>query len=91
MSKPEYLTETETGVEITLNKPLDIDGAKVAVLSMREPTVNDQLVAEKIKGSDAEKEIAILSNLLTITPDDVRRLTLRDYKRVQEAYLGFAG
>lgn len=90
MSK-DYITETDSGVVIALNKPLEIDGAKVTALSMREPTVADQLAASKAKGDDAEREILLLANLCTITPEDVRRLTLRDYKRAQEAFTGFLG
>lgn len=76
-------------VEIKLSKPLDIDGAKVGFLTMREPTVNDQLVADAMTGSQAEKELAMMANLCMVTPGDLKAMGLRDYKKVQAAFLGF--
>ncbi len=76
-------------VDIELARPLDIDGAQVTKLRMREPTVGDQMVADEMKGSDAAKEIATLANLCQVAPDDLKRLTLRDYKKVQAAFLAF--
>lgn len=78
-------------VDIVLAKPIDIDGAKVSTLRMREPTVSDQLVADEMRGSDAAKEINTLANLCQVSPDDVKKLTLRDYKKLQTAFMGFLG
>ena len=86
---PEYLKETATGdFEITLAKSLDIDGAKVGVIVMREPTVQDLLAAEmQSKGqSDAVQEIMMFSNLCSVTPDQIKEATLKDYRRIQEAF-----
>lgn len=88
--KQEFLKHNADGsVDVTLSRPLDIDGAKVAVLRMREPTVGDQLAADEATGSEAAKEITMLSNLCQVAPDDIKRLKLRDYKRAQVAFLGF--
>jgi hypothetical protein len=76
-------------VDISLSRPLEIDGAKVSVLRMREPTVGDQLAADEYKGGDAAREIMTFANLCQITPDDLKRLRMKDYKKLQEAYLGF--
>lgn len=76
-------------VDIELSRPLSVDGTEVKKLRMREPTVADQLVSEEMKGTDSAKEIAMLSNLCEVTPDDIKRLTLKDYKKVQAAFLGF--
>lgn len=87
---PEWLDHDEDGnALITLAKPLDIDGTKVAVLTMREPSVEDQLASESAKGTDAAKEIAMMSNLCDQAPTDIKRLKLRDYKRLQVALTGF--
>ncbi len=75
--------------DVTLSRPLDVDGAKVTVMRMREPTVDDQLVAEESKGSAAAKELTFMANLCSITPTDVRRLPVRDYARLQKAFGGF--
>ena len=76
-------------VDIELSKPITIDGAQVKALRMREPTVGDQLAVDKMGGTDAEKEIATLAALCMLKPADLHQLSLRDYKKVQAAYLGF--
>lgn len=78
-------------VDIDLSRAIEIDGAKVKTLRMREPTVADQLASEELKGTDAAKELMTLANLCQITPDDLKGLSLRDYKKLQEAFLGFIG
>jgi hypothetical protein len=88
---PEGVTENSDGtVDIALRKALTIDGAPVKALRMREPTVADQLTADKTGGSDADKEIATFAALCMVKPSDLHALTLRDYKRVQAAYVLFA-
>lgn len=76
-------------VDIELSRPIEIDGAQLTALRMREPTVADQLILEDMKGSDAAKEVALVANLCEVTPDDIKRLTLRDYRKVQKAFSGF--
>lgn len=78
-------------VDIPLSRAIEVDGAKVKTLRMREPTVADQLAMEEYKGGDAAKELFTLANLCQMTPDDLKRLSLRDYKKLQEAFLGFIG
>jgi hypothetical protein len=78
-------------VDVELSRPMSIDGAQVKALRMREPTVADQLASEEMKGSDSAKEIAMLANLCEVSPDDIKRLTLKDYKKLQAAFLGFIG
>lgn len=81
--------EADGFVDVELTRPLEIDGAQVKVLRMREPTVGDQLASEETKGGEAAREITMLANLCQVTPDDIKRLTLKDYKRLQGAFLGF--
>lgn len=76
-------------VDIKLSRPLAIAGADVTALRMREPTVADQLAAEESKGNDAAREIAMFANLCEVAPDDIKRLTLKDYRAVQKAFAGF--
>lgn len=76
-------------VDIPLVSGLTIDGAKTMTLRMREPTVADQLATDNAQGGDAAKEMAMMANLLMITPEDIKALTLRDYKKVQTAFLAF--
>lgn len=76
-------------VDIELSRPIEIDGAQVTALRMREPTVADQLLLDEMKGSDATKEVTLVANLCEVTQDDIKRLTLRDYRKVQKAFSGF--
>lgn len=87
---PEWLKENADGsFDITLSRPADIAGVKSATLRMREPTVADQEVASEMNGSDAAREITVFANLCDLAPDDIRKLPLREYKRLQTAYLAF--
>lgn len=76
-------------VDVELSKPMDIDGAQVKKLRMREPTVADQLASDEMSGSEAVKEITMLANLCEVAPDDIKRLTMKDYRKLQAAFLGF--
>ncbi len=87
---PEFLKENADGsIDITLTRSMDIDGLKVETLRMREPTVNDQLVMDASKGSDVEKEISMFANLCQIAKEDIKKLTLKNYQRVQKAFSSF--
>lgn len=79
-------TETKN---IKLKKPLIIDGVSFDSLDMREPTVDDQLAADKAKGTPGEQEVFMFANLCGVAPDDLRRLSLADYKKLQNAFLDF--
>ena len=76
-------------VQILLSKPLDIDGTKVSTLTMREPTVNDQLIAAESGSTDAMQEVAIMANLCMVSTADIRKMSLRDYRKLQTAYVAF--
>lgn len=91
MSAKDFVKYEDDGTAtITLAGKVEMDGVKITAISMREPTVRDQLAGEKSKGGDAEKEISIFANLCEQTPAFIESLSLRNYKRVQEAYTGFA-
>lgn len=74
---------------ITFAKAVTINGEEVAHIEMREPTVRDQLVASKMKGSDAEKEITMIANLCDLSPDQLHSLPLREYRKVQQTFMDF--
>jgi len=87
--KHDFIEEGDGVATITFSRKRSINGAEVGFIVMREPTVNDQLVADKLKVSSGEQEVAIFSNLCECAPDDIRKLPLRDYKRLQLAYVSF--
>lgn len=83
-----YVKMSDDGsvADITLTKPLSIDGTNVSGLRMREPTVDDQLVHDLSKGSDAAREVEFMARLCGLAPSNMKALGLRDYRRVQEAF-----
>lgn len=86
---PEWLTIGAGYADVALSRPLSVSGAQVQVLRLREPTVRDQEAASEASGSDASREIQTFANLCEIAPDEIRSLSLRDYKRLQTAFVGF--
>lgn len=77
--------------EVALSRAIDIDGAAVKVLRMREPTVGDQLAIDDMKGGESVREVALLANLCEVSPEDIKRLTLKDYRALQQVFMGFIG
>lgn len=88
---PDYLKLADDGsyIDITLSRPIDVDGAKVTTLRMREPLVADQEVAMDSAGSDAAREIMLFANLCEVSPDQIRKLPVKSHQRMQEAYRNF--
>lgn len=84
----EHITAGDGFVDVELARGLKVAGSTVTKVRMREPTVADQLAIDKITG-DAAKEMALLANLCELTPDDLKGLTLKDYRRLQQAFAGF--
>jgi tail assembly chaperone E/41/14-like protein len=76
-------------VDIQLRTPIKVSGVITDRLQMREPTVGDHVAQTEYRGSEAAKEIFLFSSLLQITPDEVKGLSLHDYKKAQEALTGF--
>ena len=83
------MSKTDGSIDIQLSKPINVGGAPVGALRMREPTVADQLAMDKIDGGPAEKEIAIFAMLCMVAPADLHQLTLRDYRKVSKAFESF--
>jgi Phage tail assembly chaperone proteins, E, or 41 or 14 len=83
------IENADGSMTVTLSRGIDISGVLVNTLQMREPVVGDQLAAQKLSGSDADKDIFMLANLCMLAPSDIQKLKLRDFKRVQDAYLRF--
>ncbi|WP_080408581.1 phage tail assembly protein [Burkholderia ubonensis] len=89
-AQPEDFVEYGDGyADITLSRPLTVGDAKVSVVRMREPEVRDNLAYDKARGSESEKELTVFANLLELSPEQVGRMPLRDYRRVSAAYTGF--
>ena len=72
---------------ITLTIPVTINNTTYNELNIRRPKVRDRLAVERIKKTDAEKEIALIANLTEVTTDVIEELDLADYNKVQEGVL----
>lgn len=91
MSQDDHLSYGDAGeCRIELSATLALSsGTDTNHLVMREPTVEDQIVHDELRGSDAVREVTMFANLCEVAPADVRKLTLKNYRRLQEAYQGF--
>ena len=69
---------------ITLQYPIDTNGAPTSTLTLRRPTVGDLLSSSQGR-SDKEAEVHLLADLCGISPDDVKHLDLADYFLLQAA------
>lgn len=75
--------------EVKFERGFDRNGATVKTVTMREPTVADQLTAQETAKSTARAEVMIIANLCECAPAEITSLSLRDYGKLQEAYAGF--
>jgi hypothetical protein len=76
--------------DITLSKEFSLGGTKVKVLRMREPTVKDQTATKALSNDPEERERIMFGNLCGgIAPAEFESMPLRDYARIQEAFMGF--
>lgn len=86
---PEYLKAGEGFVDVTLSRPLDLDGSKTSSVRMREPLVRDQKAVNKMDGDNADKESMLFANLCNLVPSDIDSMPMKDYARLMEAYSSF--
>jgi hypothetical protein len=87
--KHPHLAEGNGFIDITLAKPTKVNGADQSALRMREPTVADMELHQDGVGSEAAKEVAMFANLCEVAPADIRAMSLRNYKRLQDAFALF--
>jgi hypothetical protein len=74
---------------IKLKYPIMVEGAKLENIQMRRPKVRDMLLAERLSGSDAEKEINIFATLCELPPEVMEDLDVADYTQLQKVYQDF--
>ena len=87
---PTYLSYTDGHCDVELARSITLaSGIEQSTLRMREPTVEDQIVHDEMKGSDAIREVTMFANLGEVAPEDIRKLSMKSYQRVQQAYAGF--
>jgi hypothetical protein len=74
---------------LTLEYPFEFEGQTIKTLSLRRPTVADNLAVQKAAATDAEREIRLLANLAEVTPETIHRMDLKDYGKLQSALASF--
>lgn len=81
----------DESAKIDLSRPVNIDGVYIDTLTMREPTVGDQMAAdEKHPASpNSIREVTLFANLCEVPVDAIASLRLKDYQKLQDAYSGF--
>ena len=77
---------TET---IELDYSIDIDGVSVDSLTMRRPTVRDQMIIDKAKGTDTEKAVKFFANLCEVAPSSIEALDTADFTKLSEVLQDF--
>jgi len=75
---------------ITLREPIEINGAKVGVLTLRRPKVRDLEAIDKIAGETA-KTVALIANLAELPPETVRELDAADFAAASKAVAEMLG
>lgn len=85
-------TLTPQTLQVTLSAPIEINGAKVGYLTMREPVWDDIIAARRNRAADeAERDVLLFASLTETPPEVIRRLPLRDVKRLQKAFEELSG
>ncbi|WP_264954047.1 phage tail assembly protein [Wolbachia endosymbiont (group A) of Endotricha flammealis] len=74
---------------VELNNPITVEGILLSELTLRRPKVRDRLAVERMGNSDAEKEVALIANLASISREAVEEFDLADYNKIQETLQGF--
>jgi hypothetical protein len=74
---------------IELEYAIEVDGVTVDSLSMRRPTVRDQLSFEDAKGSEGRKVVKMLANLCDVAPSSIEDLDASDFLRVSNVLQSF--
>jgi hypothetical protein len=78
-------------VDITLQFPVDFDGAKIDTLTMRRPKVRDTLKAQRAQGGELEKGLALMADLCEVKKELLLEMDEIDLEKLQAQYLDFTG
>ncbi|MFA5632666.1 MAG: phage tail assembly protein [Porticoccaceae bacterium] len=82
--------QTPDRIKITLDRPVDMDGAQVSVLHMRRGKVRDQIAAQRQANNDpAMTEVCMFALLCEIAPSNLEDMDLADYEKLRETFAGF--
>ena len=72
---------------VHLSSPLILNGIQCDRVTLREPTLGDQIEIEKLALNPLARTKFMLARLIECAPDELQQLTLRDLDRLEKAYL----
>ncbi len=89
---PSWLNIEGGRAVVSLSVPLEVYGEVRQALTMRCPTVREDLmVAHQAGDNDEQRELLMLGSLCELTEDQLTALQVRDYRRLQRAYKELLG
>lgn len=74
---------------ITLDVPILIDGVEADRLTMRRPTVRDEIGFQKGKGDPGERAVRLIAALCEVAPDDLMEMDAADFGKLEAQYQAF--
>jgi len=74
---------------IHLDYPITVDGVEVSSVTMRRPTVSDQLAFEDGNGSEAHRTVLMMANLCDVPPGSIKEMDGADFDNLVSVYQGF--
>ncbi|WP_067096215.1 phage tail assembly protein [Marinomonas atlantica] len=75
-------------VELKLEFPIMVNGNETNTLTVRRPTLRDNMIADK-KETTTDKEICMITHLTGLDEDDLYNLDMSDFDALTEVVVGF--
>lgn len=83
--------DRRTSVDIDLDFPITVDGQTIAKVTMRRPKVRDSFKAERAKGGELEKGIALLCDLTELPEEHLLEFDTIDLEKLHGQLEAFTG
>ncbi|USH01055.1 phage tail assembly protein [Grimontia kaedaensis] len=74
---------------ITLDYPIDVEGERIDVITLRRPKARDLKHMETAKGGEIAKSIGLIANLAELPPSAIDDLDASDFQTVSDVVAGF--
>jgi len=82
------MSENIKTIKFSKEYPLN-GGAMIDTITMREPTVGDEINAQESASKDSLIHITLFANLCNLTLDELKQISSKDGQRIAEAYNSF--
>lgn len=89
---PSWMTEVKSShITLKLSTPSELNGVTVDSVTLRTPRVSDMRAANTLfKGDPVQQDFYMYATVLECGMDDLEKLTVSDFNRIQEAYFRLA-